>query len=114
MSLEAESVVEYGHRMHPVVHWLAPVVTIAGVWVAKEGITRIYVRVTGREAPVPSDPRTSWKRALAWTAVTTTAAALIEVSVRRLANEREVLRIVRRGGQSDLSAQSGLGPEAGS
>jgi hypothetical protein len=114
MSVEAEPVVEYGHRMHPVVHWLAPVVTIAGVWVAKEGITRIYVRVTGRAAPVPSDPRTSWKRALAWTAVTTTAAALIEVSIRRLANEREVLRIGRREGQPDANSPSGLGPDAGS
>jgi hypothetical protein len=96
MSVEAEPVVEYGHRLHPVVHWLAPVVTVAIVWAAREGITVVYTRVSGRAAPVPSDPRTSWKRALAWTAVTTTTAALIEVSVRRLANEREVIRIVRR------------------
>jgi hypothetical protein len=88
---------EYGHRVHPALHLLAPVVTIAAVWAAKEGITRVYVRVTGRSAPVPSDPGTSWKRAIAWTVVTTSTAAVIEVSLRRVANEREVVRILRRG-----------------
>jgi hypothetical protein len=92
-----QPVVEYGHRVHPLLHWFAPVVTIAVVWGAKEGITMVYERVTGRPAPVPSDLGTSWRRALAWTAVTTTTAALIEVSVRRLASEREVVRILRRG-----------------
>ena len=97
MSDEVEPVVEYGHHMHPLVHRLAPVVTIAMVWAAKEGITAVYTRVSGRAAPVPSDPRTSWKRALAWTAVTTTTAALIEVSVRRLANQRQGMTILHRG-----------------
>lgn len=95
MSAEDEPLVEFGHHVHPLMHWLAPVVTIASVWAAKEAITFAYTRVSGRAAPVPSDPRTSWKRALAWTAVTTTSAALIEVSVRRLANEREVVRVLR-------------------
>jgi hypothetical protein len=95
MSVEDEAVVEYGHRLYPVMHWMRPVFTIAAVWAAREGITLVYTRVSGREAPVASDPRTSWKRALAWTAVTTTSAALIEVSVRRMANQREVVRIVR-------------------
>lgn len=95
MSDEPEPAVEYGHRLHPVLHWLAPVATIVTVWAAKEVITIVYTRATGRAAPAPSDPGTSWKRALAWTAVTTTTAALIEVSVRRLANEREVVRILR-------------------
>lgn len=97
MPVEDEPVVEYGHRVHPVLHWFAPVVTIATVWAAKEGITVVYQRVTGRMAPVPSDLGTSWKRALAWTAVTTTSAALIEVSLRRLASEREVVGVLRRG-----------------
>lgn len=101
MPAEDESVVEYGHRVHPVLRWFAPVASIAGVWAAKEVITVVYERVSGRTAPVPSDPGTSWKRALAWTAVTTTSAALIEVSVRRLASEREVVRVLRRGRRSE-------------
>ena len=97
MSVAEAPAVEYGHRVHPLLHWFAPVVTIAVVWAAKEGITMSYERVSGRTAPNPTDLQTSWKRALAWTAVTTTSAALIEVSVRRLASEREVVRVVRRG-----------------
>jgi len=96
MSTEAAPEVEYGHRIHPVLHWFAPVVTVAAVWAAKEAITAAYERTTGRTSPNPADPNTSWKRALAWTAVTTTTAALIEVSVRRLANERRVVRILAR------------------
>jgi hypothetical protein len=96
MAVEQAPDVEYGHRLHPVLHVLAPVATIATVWAAKEVITRVYVRTTGRAAPDPSDPGTSWKRAIAWTVVTTSAAAVIEVSLRRLANEREVIQNLRR------------------
>jgi hypothetical protein len=46
--------VEYGHRVHPVLHIVKPVATIATVWAAREVITRAYVRATGRAAPVPS------------------------------------------------------------
>ncbi len=101
MTVDDGPVVEYGHRVHPVLHVLTPVATIATVWAAREVITRTYVRATGREAPVPSDPRTSWKRAIAWTVITTSTAAVIEVSLRRLAHERQVVRVLRRG-----SAQS--------
>ncbi len=96
MTVEDFPDVEYGHRVHPVLHVLAPVATIATVWAAKEVITRVYVRTTGREAPVPSDLGTSWKRAIAWTVVTTSTAAVIEVSLRRLANERQIVRVLRR------------------
>lgn len=88
--------VEYGQRVHPVLHVLAPVATIAFVWGAKTLISKGYERVSGRSTPNPTDPGTSWTRALAWTAVTTAAAAVVEVSVRRLANERQVVRILRR------------------
>jgi hypothetical protein len=96
VSIEEDPHDEYGERLHPMMRWLGPVVTIAAVWAAREGITIIYTRVAGRPAPVPSDPRTSWKRAFAWTAVTTTTAALIEVTVRRFANEREGLKVLHR------------------
>jgi hypothetical protein len=96
MAVEEATDVEYGHRLHPVLHVLAPVVTIAAVWAGKEVITRAYVRTTGRTAPVPSDPKTSWKRAIIWTVVTTSTAAVIEVSLRRLANQREVIKRLQR------------------
>ena len=96
MTVHDDAAVEYGHRVHPVLHIVKPVATIATVWAARELITRAYVRTTGRAAPTPSDPRTSWKRAIAWTVVTTSTAAVIEVSLRRLANQRQVIRVRRR------------------
>ena len=97
MAVEEVTQVEYGERVHPVLHLLAPLVTVAAVWAARQGINTVYVRVSGRTPPDPSDLRTSLRRAIAWTAVTTTTAAVIEVSVRRLANERVARRILRRG-----------------
>jgi Protein of unknown function (DUF4235) len=96
MTAEEAPEVEYGHRIHPVLHVMAPLVTVATVWAAKEVLTRAYERATGRTAPIPSDPQTSWKRAILWTVVTTSTAAVIEVSLRRVANERQVIGILRR------------------
>jgi hypothetical protein len=95
MTPEQAPVVEYGHRLHPLLHLVAPVVTIGAVWAARAVINRTYEMVAGRPPPMPSDPQTSWRRALVWTAVTTTAAAMIEVSVHRVANEREIVRKFR-------------------
>jgi hypothetical protein len=96
MAVEESPDVEYGHRLHPVLHVVTPVVTVATVWAAKELLTRAYERATGRRAPIPIDPQTPWKRAILWTVVTTSTAAVIEVSLRRLANERQVIGILRR------------------
>jgi hypothetical protein len=114
--------VEYGGRAYPLFHLLAPVVAGAAVWVARTGIGIAYERVAGRKRPVPSDPETSWRHAIVWTAVTATAAAVIEVTVRRVANKRRVHRILQRGravsgvvtrrhGEPSVSAQDlGLRP----
>ncbi len=95
MTVDDVRAVEYGHRLHPVLHVVAPIVTMAAVWGAREAITRSYEVVTGRRAPRPSDPQTSWRRALAWTVLTTSTAAVIEVSVHRFANEREIVQRLR-------------------
>jgi hypothetical protein len=88
MTVEVGNDIEYGPRVHPVLHFLAPVVAAGAVWTARAGINLTYERVSGRRPPVPSDPRTSWGRAIAWTALTATTAAVIEVVVHRFANER--------------------------
>ena len=97
MTLNDVPAVEYGHRLHPVLHVVAPIVTMAAVWGGREVITRIYEGATGRAAPRPSEPQTSWRRALVWTVLTTSTAAVIEVSVHRLANEREIVKRLRGG-----------------
>lgn len=96
MTPEQEVTVEYGNRLHPLLHLVAPVVTFGAVWTTRMIINRTYQSVVGHPPPTPSDPRTSWRRALAWTALTTTAAALVEVSVIRVANEREIVKKFRR------------------
>ena len=95
MAADKHTDVEYGHRLHPLLHFIAPIVTMGAVWGARELINRSYERVSGRTPPIPSDPETSWRRALIWTAVTTTTAAVIEVSVHRLANERQIVKRMR-------------------
>ena len=88
MTVEQGTDIEEGHRVHPLLHFLAPVVAASAVWTARQVINQSYKRVSGRTPPIPSDPRTSWRRAIAWTAVTATSAAVIEVAVHRVANER--------------------------
>ena len=89
--------VEYGGRAHPLLHLLAPVVAAGAVWVARAGLGITYERIAGRKRPIPSDPEKSWQRAIVWTAMTTTTAAVIEVTVRRTTNKRRVREILHRG-----------------
>ncbi len=96
VTLDDGTQVEVGQRMRPVLHLVAPLVGAAAVWAARQGINRTYTSITGRTPPTPSDPLTSWTRALAWTAATAMTAALIEVTVHRLADERTV-RVLHRG-----------------
>ena len=96
MTVNGGGDIEEGPRMYPLLHLLAPVVAASAVWMARQVINRSYERVSGRTPPIPSDPRTSWRRAIAWTAVTATSAAVIEVTVHRVANERLTRRRAAR------------------
>lgn len=98
---ESDVDVVYGHRVHPVLHLLSPVATIAVVWGTREVIDMTYRRVTGRTPPTPNDLQTPWRRALVWTAVTTTSVAVVEVTVRRLAAQRHVVGFRRTDTTSD-------------
>lgn len=99
VTFEDGTVVEYGPRLRPLLHVAAPLVTAAAIWAARQAIDRTYKGLTGRTPPTPRDPQTSWARAIVWTAATATTAALTEVAVHRLADERAI-RILRRGRRS--------------
>ena len=96
MAVEQVPDVEYGKRLHPVLHLAAPIVTMAAVWGARELINLAYKKVSGRTPPIPNDPQTPWLRALAWTAATTATAACVELTLHRIANERAIKRRARR------------------
>ena len=98
-----EQQVEYGQRVHPLLHLVAPVVAMGAIWIARQGLRASYEGLSGREAPRPYEQETPWARALLWTAATATTAAVIEVSVRRLADER-VRRILHRGRPAAVDA----------
>ena len=106
--------VEYGGRAHPLLHLLAPVVAAGAVWVARTGIGITYERVAGRKRPTPSDPETSWRHAIGWTVVTATTAAVIEVTVRRVADKRRVHEIMQRGRAAGQMVTRRHGAPAGS
>ncbi len=99
VTLEDGTLIEYGPRVRPLLHLAAPLVGAGAVWAARQGLNRAYERATGRTPPAPTDPQTSWARAIMWTAATATTAAVIEVAVHRLADERTV-RVIARGRQS--------------
>lgn len=96
VTLEDGTVVEYGPRLRPVLHLAAPLVTAGAIWAARQVINRAYQGATGRTPPAASDPQTSWRRAIMWTAATATTAAVIEVAVHRLGDERAVTVLRRR------------------
>ncbi|HEY7858413.1 MAG TPA: DUF4235 domain-containing protein [Candidatus Nanopelagicales bacterium] len=102
MTIDTEHELEPAPRVHPLLHLLAPVVAAGAVWVTRQVINQSYQRMSGRTVPAPSDPRTSWKRAFAWAALTATTAAVIEVAVHRVANER----FTRRQSAGDIPVQS--------
>jgi Protein of unknown function (DUF4235) len=85
---EPELELPTGPRVHPLLHYTAPLVTAGAIWAARQAINITYQRTVQRSIPVPSDPRTSWTRAIGWAALTASTAAVIEVAVHRLANER--------------------------
>jgi hypothetical protein len=92
--------IEFGDRVHPTLHLAAPVVAVAAVWLSRKAVTWTYTSVSGRTPPSPTDPRTTWTEAIVWTALIATTAAVAEVVVRRLADEREIVRRLQTQGQA--------------
>ncbi len=65
--------------VNPVMHLIAPVAAVAVTLVVRKIVTSAYQRTTGLPAPLPRDPRMPLWRAIAWTALISSAAAVAEV-----------------------------------
>lgn len=74
-------------EINPMVHLIAPLAAIVGTMVVRKMVNSAYERATGRPAPLPRDPRVSWTRAILWTALITTTAAVAEVAIYRAVNQ---------------------------
>lgn len=84
-----QSVDQSGERIeiNPIAHLIAPIAAIGATMLVRKLMSSGYERVTGQPAPLPRDPAVSIGRALIWTAITATTAAVIEVAVYRIANQ---------------------------
>lgn len=73
-------------EINPMVHLIAPVAAIVGTMIVRKVVNAAYEKSTGHKPPLPRDPATSWTRAILWTAVITTTAAVAEVAIYRAIN----------------------------
>lgn len=71
------------HRAHPVLHVVAPIVALGVTWAARSAMNAGYTRLTGKKPPIADDPSVNLARALAWTIVTASTAAVIEMVIYR-------------------------------
>jgi len=83
---DLDATVDTEIEVNPLVHLIAPVAAIVGTMIVRKILNSGYERATGKPAPLPRDPRTSLTRALVWTAVITTTAAVAEVAIYRAVN----------------------------
>ena len=74
-------------EINPVVHLIAPVAAIVGTMIVRKFVNDAYERMTGHPAPLARDPRTPILRAILWTAIITTSAAVAEVAIYRAINQ---------------------------
>ena len=79
---------EGGHSVHPALHIAAPLVALAATWAVRTALNAGYRAVTKSAPPSAEDARIPLRKALAWTLVTTTSAALVELFIMRAANRR--------------------------
>lgn len=71
------------HRAHPVLHVIAPFVALGVTWAARAALNSAYTRVTGKKPPIADDPTVNFARALTWTVVTASTAAVLEMVIYR-------------------------------
>lgn len=81
-------------QINPMMHLIAPVAAIAVTMIVRKAVNSAYQKTTGRPAPEARDPQVSFARAILWTALITTSAAVAEVAVYRLVNRIGERRIV--------------------
>ena len=75
-------------QINPLVHVIAPLVAYGATVVVRKVLQTGYRRLTGSDAPDTHDPQVNFARALAWTVITASTSAVVEVAVYRYANKR--------------------------
>ena len=73
-------------QINPVMHLVAPIAAIAVTMIVRKVVNSAYQKTTERPAPEARDPQVSFMRAIMWTALITTSAAVAEVVVYRMVN----------------------------
>lgn len=71
------------------IHVVAPLAAFAATWLVRKAMNGGYRAVSGQRAPEGRDLDVTWTRALVWTAVTASAAAVVEVAIYRYLSTRE-------------------------
>jgi hypothetical protein len=80
---------ESGLKSHPsgenqlMVHVLAPLIVIGATWAVRKALDSGYRKVSGHAAPNSQDTQVNLGSALAWAAITSASAAVVEVAVFR-------------------------------
>jgi hypothetical protein len=75
-------------QINPVVHVIAPLVAYGATTLVRKVLQTGYRQLTGTDAPDTRDPQVKFTRALAWTVITASTSAIVEVAVYRYANKR--------------------------
>jgi hypothetical protein len=75
-------------QVNPMVHVIAPLVAYGATVLVRKVLQTGYRQLTGSDAPDTHDPQVKFARALAWTVITASTSAVVEVAVYRYANKR--------------------------
>jgi hypothetical protein len=75
-------------EINPMVHVIAPLVAYGATMLVRKVLQTGYRQLTGTDAPDTRDPQVKFARALAWTVITASTSAVVEVAVYRYANKR--------------------------
>ena len=71
------------HAAHPVMKFVAPLISLGATWAADQVLSSVYRQVTGHAPPSPEDRSVSFGRALTGTVATATTAAVISMVINR-------------------------------
>jgi hypothetical protein len=72
--------------VNPLTHVIAPIAAVFVTMIVRSAVNKGYRKTTGKDAPDARDPRVGMVRAIAWTALIATTAAVAEVVVYRAVN----------------------------
>lgn len=73
------------HAAHPVLRVTAPLVALGATWAVGKAMSSAYTAITGNEPPAAEDRSVSFGRVLAWTVLTATTSAVVQMVIYRAA-----------------------------